>query len=36
METGNSGRLEVVGPPLECTRDLRGEKFSGLKGRDIE
>jgi hypothetical protein len=29
MEIGGWGNL------LECTKDLRGERLSGLKGRDL-
>jgi hypothetical protein len=35
METGNLGRKEVGGTILKCTRDLGGERVSGLKGRDL-
>ena len=36
-KNGNSQPWEVEswGESLECTRDLRGERHSGLKGRDL-
>jgi hypothetical protein len=34
METGKLGR-EEVGETFLNTRDLAGEKLSGLKGRDL-
>jgi hypothetical protein len=34
MKIGNLRRWEV-GDPLECNRDLGGEKLSGLKERDL-
>jgi hypothetical protein len=36
-KNGNRQPLEVGGwrDPAECTRDLGGERLSGLKGRDL-
>jgi hypothetical protein len=33
-KNGNNLRKLEVGNPLECTRDLRDEKLSRLKGRE--
>jgi hypothetical protein len=35
MEICNLGGWEV-GDPLECTRDLGGERLSGLKGKCLD